>query len=158
MPCQRPLSSPLAGRPQTQDAVGQAEHEGDHQHAVDQRLVLLQRVQQLEGEDQQKGADDRSGDEVETAQEAVQHEVDRIRNRVAGRIDVLLEGREEAPPMPPMQQQKAKAMTRYRAMSMPMLEARSSFWRSERNTQPRRLLARRQTAASPSTSSTQAST
>ena len=91
---------PFGGDAQAQQPVGQPEHGEDHDRGVDERLVLAESGQHLEAQEQGEGPDHRAEDVRETAEEAVEHEVDGVRHAEARWIDALLRDREERPADP----------------------------------------------------------
>ena len=87
-----PSRLPSRRRAKTQYAVRKPEHARDHEDAIDERLVILDRMQKLESNNQQKGTDDRTENVGKAAQETVEHEVNRIRDRISGGVNILVKG------------------------------------------------------------------
>src|SRR6266478_8468759 len=80
---------PLRRRTQAQETIGQNQHQRNQDRREDQQLILTGLEQEVPTVIEDEGADNRAEDVTESAEEAVQHEVDGIGDREAGRVDRL---------------------------------------------------------------------
>src|SRR5262249_62336440 len=84
------VSSPLLRQqPEAQEPVGQDQHQRDQDAGIDEELVLARAKEEVPAEVEHERADQGTEHVAQPAEEAVEHEVDRIGDGETRRIDRL---------------------------------------------------------------------